>query len=57
VLPAAYAVLVTAGAVAIGGGLPLRSRLALPVVLATMHGSWGAGFVSSLRWSRRSGRR
>jgi glycosyltransferase involved in cell wall biosynthesis len=57
VLPAGYVVLVIAGAVAIGGGLPLRSRLVLPAVLATMHGSWGSGFLSSLRPSRGSGRR
>jgi succinoglycan biosynthesis protein ExoA len=54
VLPAGYVVLVIVGAAAIGGGLPLRARLALPAVLATMHGSWGAGFLSSLRPSRRS---
>jgi len=48
VLPAGYLVLVTAGGVAIGGGLPWRSRVALPVVLMTMHGAWGAGFLSAL---------
>jgi glycosyltransferase involved in cell wall biosynthesis len=56
VLPAGYVVLVTVGAAAISGGLPWRSRLTLPAVLATMHGSWGAGFLSSIRRSRRSGR-
>jgi len=48
VLPVGYLVMVTAGAVVIGGGLPLRSRLTLPVVLMTMHGAWGAGFLSGL---------
>src|SRR5436309_9379181 len=33
VLPAGYAALVTAGALAISGGLPWRSRLVLPAVL------------------------
>lgn len=47
VLPGGYVVLVTAGAMAISGGLPWRSRLVLPVVLATMHGSWGAGFLTA----------
>src|SRR4051812_13082998 len=48
VLPVGYLVLVTAGGLAISGGLPLRSRLTLPVVLTTMHGAWGAGFLSAL---------
>ena len=48
VLTAGYLVLVTAGGLAIGGGLPWRSRLTLPVVLTTMHGAWGAGFLSAL---------
>jgi glycosyltransferase involved in cell wall biosynthesis len=47
VLPGGYVVLVTAGAVAISGGLPVRSRLVLPAVLATMHGAWGAGFLAA----------
>jgi glycosyltransferase involved in cell wall biosynthesis len=47
VLPGGYVVLVTAGAMAISGGLPWRSRLVLPVVLAAMHGSWGAGFLTA----------
>jgi glycosyltransferase involved in cell wall biosynthesis len=47
VLPGGYVVLVAAGAVAISGGLPVRSRLVLPAVLATMHGAWGAGFLSA----------
>ena len=47
-LPAGYLVLVTAGAIFIGGGLPWRSRMTLPVVLVTMHGAWGAGFLTGL---------
>jgi glycosyltransferase involved in cell wall biosynthesis len=53
VLPVGYLVLVTAGAVAVGRELPLRARLVLPAVLATMHGAWAAGFLTSVR-SRRS---
>jgi succinoglycan biosynthesis protein ExoA len=49
VLPAGYAALVTVGAAVIGRGLPWRSRAILPVVLATMHGAWGSGFLSSVR--------
>ncbi|MBA2318895.1 MAG: glycosyltransferase family 2 protein, partial [Euzebyales bacterium] len=40
----------TAGALA-GGGLPLGARAWLPVVLATMHLSWGAGFLRGVRES------
>jgi len=53
-LPAGYVGLVVAGAAAIGRGLPLRARAVLPVVLATMHGAWGTGFLTSWR-SQRSG--
>lgn len=48
-LPVGYLSLVLAGSVYIGRGLPIRSRLVLPVVLATMHMSWGSGFLSSWR--------
>jgi len=49
VLPAGYgAGVVAAGALA-GRGLPVRSRLAMPAVLATMHGAWGVGFLTSPR--------
>ena len=54
VLPAGYLVLVTAGSVLIGSGLPARARITLPVVLALMHGSWGAGFLSALVSRRRA---
>jgi glycosyltransferase involved in cell wall biosynthesis len=50
VLPAGYVLLVAGGSVPAGRGLPGRARIALPAVLATMHMSWGAGFLSS--WVR-----
>lgn len=45
--PAGYAGAVVVGSVAIGRGLPSRARGWLPVVLTTMHMTWGAGFVNS----------
>lgn len=53
VLPGGYVVLVVAGAAAIGRDLHWRSQAVLPVVLATMHGAWGAGFLSSISSRRR----
>jgi len=47
VLPAGYAAVVAAGTVLAGRGLPLRTALRLPVVLPTMHLSWGWGFLTS----------
>lgn len=47
--PAGYAALLIVGALTSGHGLPVRSRLELPVVFATMHGAWGAGFLTSPR--------
>lgn len=49
VLPLGYAVGVVGGAVVTGRGLPLRAKLWLPLVFATMHGSWGVGFLLSPR--------
>jgi glycosyltransferase involved in cell wall biosynthesis len=46
-LPIGYAVAVTAGAFYESRGLPLGVRARLPLVLATMHGSWGFGFLTS----------
>lgn len=43
--PAGYAALVVVGSAFVGRGLPLRSRVLLPGVIATMHMAWGAGFV------------
>jgi glycosyltransferase involved in cell wall biosynthesis len=48
-LPVGYLLLVVAGSVPVGSGLPLRARLWLPLVLVTMHMAWGAGFLSSWR--------
>jgi len=47
IVPAAYAVGVTAGGLAISRGEPAATRAATPVVLATMHWSWGIGFLTS----------
>jgi hypothetical protein len=53
VLPLGYVAALLAGSAVEGRGLPLRGRLALPAVLATMHMAWGAGFLTSLRPHRR----
>jgi hypothetical protein len=53
--PAGYAVGVLVGSAVNGSGLPMRSRLWLPVVFATMHGSWGIGFLLSPRALRAEG--
>ncbi|MDA9912918.1 glycosyltransferase family 2 protein [Candidatus Nanopelagicales bacterium] len=45
--PAGYSLLVVAGSVANSAGLPIRAKLWLPVVYATMHHSWGLGFLTS----------
>lgn len=45
--PAAYAALVTAATLPLGRGLPAASRPMIPLALATMHMSWGAGFITS----------
>ncbi|MDQ1695483.1 MAG: hypothetical protein QOJ03_836 [Frankiaceae bacterium] len=55
VLPAGYLALVLAGSLVTGRGLGWRARLWLPVVYASMHGSWGTGFFASLkRYIRRA---
>ena len=43
--PLGYAALVTVGGLWISRGEPLATRLRVPAVLATMHGSWGLGFL------------
>ena len=48
-VPAVYAGGVVVGSLVVGHGLPARARLWLPVVVATMHLTWGAGFVTSPR--------
>ncbi|MEV6204330.1 glycosyltransferase family 2 protein [Streptomyces sp. NPDC051771] len=49
VIPAGYLAAITAGSVPAGRGLPLKARLRIPVALATMHMSWGFGFLTSPR--------
>ncbi len=47
--PAGYAAGVLGASVVVGRGMPLRARLWLPAVLATMHLSWGLGFLTRRR--------
>jgi succinoglycan biosynthesis protein ExoA len=49
ILPAGYFTAVVVGSVVEGRGLPLRAWAQLPLVTATMHLCWGAGFLSSPR--------
>jgi hypothetical protein len=49
VAPLGYAAAVLVGSAVIGRDLPGRARAWLPLVLATMHGSWGVGFLTSPR--------
>ena len=49
VLPAGYLAALGIGAAVEGRGLPAGARLRLPAVLATMHFSWGLGFLTSPR--------
>ncbi|MDF3149212.1 MULTISPECIES: glycosyltransferase family 2 protein [unclassified Streptomyces] len=49
VVPGGYLAAITAGSVPAGKGLPLKARLQIPVALATMHMSWGYGFLTSPR--------
>ena len=48
-LPGGYLALVLGGSLATSRGLPPKARGLLPVVLVTMHMSWGSGFLSSWR--------
>ncbi len=48
-LPGGYLLAVLTASLLTGSGLPRRSRLWLPAVYATMHGSWGAGFLTSVK--------
>jgi hypothetical protein len=45
--PAGYLALVAAASLPLGRGLPAASVPLIPVALATMHMSWGAGFITS----------
>ncbi|MBG6086644.1 glycosyltransferase family 2 protein [Actinomadura viridis] len=46
-LPGGYAAAIVAGAVVEGRGLPPAAWIRLPLVFATMHLSWGVGFLTS----------
>jgi glycosyltransferase involved in cell wall biosynthesis len=48
-VPIGYLMMITLGSVGESKGQPLPVRLWLPVVLATMHFSWGWGFLTSPR--------
>jgi GT2 family glycosyltransferase len=54
-LPVGYALAISTGGIIVGAGLPWRARLLVPVALATMHLSWGVGFLTSPRHLRHSG--
>jgi len=43
--PVGYLLLIGAGSLVVGRGLPIGAWIRLPLVLATMHGSWGIGFI------------
>ncbi|RLU94815.1 glycosyl transferase family 2 [Streptomyces griseocarneus] len=47
VVPGGYLAAIAAGSVPAGRGLPLKARAQIPVALATMHMSWGFGFLTS----------
>jgi succinoglycan biosynthesis protein ExoA len=55
-VPAGYAAGVLTGSAVVGRSLPARARAWLPVVLATMHGAWGYGFLTSRKGLRGAGR-
>ncbi|MGW2051116.1 glycosyltransferase family 2 protein [Streptomyces sp. NPDC001858] len=47
VIPGGYLAAIVAGSLPAGKGLPAKARLQIPVALATMHMSWGFGFLTS----------
>ncbi|WP_042439052.1 glycosyltransferase family 2 protein [Streptacidiphilus albus] len=49
VLPGGYVAAIAAGSLREGRGLSVAARAQLPVALATMHMSWGWGFLTSPR--------
>ncbi|MER7990725.1 glycosyltransferase family 2 protein [Streptomyces noursei] len=49
VVPAGYLAAITVGSLPAGKGLSLKARAQIPLALATMHMSWGAGFLTSPR--------
>jgi hypothetical protein len=48
-VPGGYLAAIVAGSLPAGRGLPPKARLQIPVALATMHMSWGWGFLTSPR--------
>ncbi|MDV7220073.1 glycosyltransferase family 2 protein [Streptomyces prunicolor] len=46
-IPAGYLAAITLGSLPAGKGLSLKARLQIPIALATMHMSWGYGFLTS----------
>ena len=52
VFPAAYALAITAAAAVIGRRAVGQSLMWLPLVIATMHVSWGCGFIRGARLPR-----
>ncbi|MFB7634910.1 glycosyltransferase family 2 protein [Streptomyces sp. NPDC056149] len=49
VVPAGYLAAIAAGSLPAGKGLSLKARAQIPLALATMHMSWGTGFLISPR--------
>ncbi|WP_381797927.1 glycosyltransferase family 2 protein [Streptomyces niveus] len=49
IVPGGYLAAIVAGSVPAGKGLSLKARLQIPLALATMHMSWGVGFLTSPR--------
>ncbi|MEV5509601.1 glycosyltransferase family 2 protein [Streptomyces orinoci] len=49
VVPGGYLAAIVAGSVPAGKGLPVGARVRIPLALATMHMSWGFGFLTSPR--------
>src|SRR5882757_7692966 len=47
VIPGGYLAAIALGSLLTGKGLPLKARLQIPLALATMHMSWGWGFLTS----------
>ncbi len=45
--PLGYGALLVGGSLSVAAGLPWSSRVRLPAVIATMHGAWGVGFLTS----------
>lgn len=56
-LPVGYAGAVTAASLPEGSDLPPRARAWLPIVVMTMHLSWGAGFLRNVEADERPGSR